>query len=235
VEYGRRLTRIEPAETGHRLIFADGSAVKADATIVTVPVTALRGIVFDVPLPDRLAEFAQEVSLGHNEKVFAGFDGHPWRRPGGFGSDVWTDGPAAVAWDNSVRQPDLTDGALTLFTGGRHAESLGESGAFARAVLSALDPAFLGLLSGMNGRTARTNWGATRGLHGAYTSFAPGQLTRFGSCFWIEEDGEAVQEVRAGNLAFAGEHLSDAFYGYMNGGAETGRLAAHSVTRALAR
>jgi hypothetical protein len=28
---------------------------------------------------------------------------------------------------------------------------------------------------------------------------------------------------------FAGEHLSDAYYGYMNGAAETGRLAARVV------
>jgi monoamine oxidase len=27
-------------------------------------------------------------------------------------------------------------------------------------------------------------------------------------------------------LAFAGEHLSDAYYGFMEGGAQTGRLAA---------
>jgi monoamine oxidase len=34
---------------------------------------------------------------------------------------------------------------------------------------------------------------------------------------------------------FAGEHLSDAYYGYMNGGAETGRLAAQVVLRRIER
>lgn len=37
------------------------------------------------------------------------------------------------------------------------------------------------------------------------------------------------QEVRVGNLYFAGEHLSDAFHGYMNGAAQTGRLAAEAL------
>jgi monoamine oxidase len=38
-------------------------------------------------------------------------------------------------------------------------------------------------------------------------------------------------EVHAGNLVFAGEHLSDGFYGFMNVAAETGRLAATFVLR----
>jgi monoamine oxidase len=36
-----------------------------------------------------------------------------------------------------------------------------------------------------------------------------------------------------GNLIFAGEHLSDAYYGFMNGAAETGRLAAQVVARRI--
>ena len=42
------------------------------------------------------------------------------------------------------------------------------------------------------------------------------------------------QEVRAGALVFAGEHLSDDYCGYMNGAAQTGRLAADSVLRSVA-
>jgi monoamine oxidase len=37
------------------------------------------------------------------------------------------------------------------------------------------------------------------------------------------------------NLVFAGEHLSDEFYGYMNGRAQTGRLAAEVIGRSLRR
>jgi len=37
-----------------------------------------------------------------------------------------------------------------------------------------------------------------------------------------------------GNLIFAGEHLSDEF-GYMNGGAQTGRLAAVTAIRRIKR
>jgi hypothetical protein len=37
---------------------------------------------------------------------------------------------------------------------------------------------------------------------------------------------DANQIAGAGSILFAGEHLSDAFPGYMNGAAQTGRLAA---------
>ena len=37
----------------------------------------------------------------------------------------------------------------------------------------------------------------------------------------------------AGPVVFAGEHLSDAFPGYMNGGAQTGRLAAAAILAGL--
>jgi monoamine oxidase len=39
--------------------------------------------------------------------------------------------------------------------------------------------------------------------------------------------------VHTENVVFAGEHLSDAYFGFMNGAAETGRLAAEFVLRTL--
>lgn len=53
---------------------------------------------------------------------------------------------------------------------------------------------------------------------------------------YIESDNpEERQDVNVGNLAFAGEHLSDEFYGFMNGAAQTGRLAAELVVRRIRR
>jgi monoamine oxidase len=39
------------------------------------------------------------------------------------------------------------------------------------------------------------------------------------------------QNVHVGNLVFAGEQLSDEYYGFMNGAAQTGRLAAQVILR----
>ena len=80
------------------------------------------------------------------------------------------------------------------------------------------------------GRYLRTDWSRDRFTQGAYSNFKPGQLSTFRDFFYVESDDPREQRsVQVGNLVFAGEHLSDAFSGYMNGGAQTGRLAAQLV------
>jgi monoamine oxidase len=80
----------------------------------------------------------------------------------------------------------------------------------------------------------RTNWHLDPFSMGAYVNFRPGQLTKFANLIWTETDGVASNPLPAGPVHFAGEHLSDAYPGYMNGGAQTGRLAAQSVIAARA-
>ena len=77
---------------------------------------------------------------------------------------------------------------------------------------------------------ARTGWGKDPFAGGAYVNFAPGQLTKFGGLLWVEEDdGSASQKAQSGPVYIAGEHVSDAWPGYMNGAAQTGRLAAQAI------
>jgi monoamine oxidase len=71
------------------------------------------------------------------------------------------------------------------------------------------------------------------GSGGAYTTFRPGVQTRLAVAWAERRDGRITSEVRSGAVWFAGEHLSDAFYGFMNGAAETGRLAARSLAADL--
>ncbi|MET0374568.1 MAG: FAD-dependent oxidoreductase, partial [Rhizorhabdus sp.] len=99
---------------------------------------------------------------------------------------------------------------------------------------SAVRPALPNLGESAAGWQRTTNWGRDLFTRGAYSCFRPGQLARFASLLWLEEDGKATQVPEVGPLVFAGEHLSDAWPGYMNGGAQTGRLAAEAVKRALA-
>ena len=79
-----------------------------------------------------------------------------------------------------------------------------------------------------NGRIRRTRWCDDPLTRGAYVNFHPGQLTRFGSLLTVEEDGRA-RASQAGPLLFAGEWLSDAWPGYMNGALQTGRIAAEAA------
>ena len=69
---------------------------------------------------------------------------------------------------------------------------------------------------------------------GGYVNFRPGQLTKFAELIWKEAGGVTSPPLAAGPIWFAGEHLSDAYPGYMNGGAQTGRLAAQAIVAARA-
>jgi monoamine oxidase len=61
-------------------------------------------------------------------------------------------------------------------------------------------------------------------------NFRPGQVTRFARLLCVESDDPAERHVpAAGRIYFAGEHLSEAYPGYMNGGAQTGRVAAEAL------
>lgn len=78
-------------------------------------------------------------------------------------------------------------------------------------------------------RDVRSDWRRDPWSQGSYVNFAPGQLVTYAEYFWIEANNARSRQDVAfedGRLPFAGEHTSDLWYGFMNGGAESGRLAA---------
>jgi monoamine oxidase len=232
----RELTRLEALRTGFRLHFASGQTAEADFVIVTIPFPILHEVQLDVRLPQRLQRFIAEVGLGRNEKILAGFSERAWRQEQGFVREIWTDLGIDEAWDESQRQPERSDGALIFYFGGTNADAIqsGTARSQGREFVERLDRFVPGLKDAATDRFLRTNWAQERFSRGAYSNYTPGQLTKFWDYFWIEsDDPDERQEVHVGNLLFAGEHLSDAHYGFMNGAAETGRLAAAFVVRTL--
>lgn len=232
----RELTRLESLGSGFRLRFASGQKVEADFVLLTLPFPVLREVTLNVRLPQRLRRFIAEVGLGHNEKILAGFSTRVWRQEQGFVREAWADLGFDEAWDESQRQPERSDGALIFYFGGNNADAIqsGTARSQGRQLIDRLDQFVPGLKNAATDTFLRTNWAQQRFTRGAYSNYKPGQLTKFGAFLWIESDDPAErQEVYAENLVFAGEHLSDAYFGFMNGAAETGRLAAGFVVRAL--
>lgn len=237
VQTRKRLTRLEEDEGQYRLTFNKGERVEADYVILAIPFTVLRKVHLNVKLPKGLERFIQQAELGRNEKIFAGMRERAWRREGGFALDGWSDLGFAALWDATQRQSDRADGVLTLFTGGREVDDTEKRPVRlqGRRLVERLDGVLPGIEAAATDRYLRTRWGRSYFTRGGYTTFKPGQYLEFGEFLYIEgETAEDSQDVHVGNLVFAGEHLSDAFYGYMNGGAETGRLAAQVVTRLIA-
>lgn len=209
---------------------------EADFVIVAIPFPALRHVELRVPLPKNFRTFIEEADLGKNEKIIAGFQNKAWRRADGFSGELWTDLGFSEAWEATLRQPERQEGALTFFVGGDEVAAIqsGSANSQGAKFIDRLEQVIPGISDAMNGRFLRTTWTKQRFTGGAYVNYKPGQLTRFAEFFWIESnDPEQRQAVNFGNLLFAGEHLSDAFYGFMNGAAETGRLAAELVVRLI--
>lgn len=228
-----RLTELQRRGRQFHLKFGS-TQVEADYVILAIPFTVLREIEVSANLPGQLVKFIQEVDLGFNEKLFAGFNERVWRQTDGFVQEVWTDLSFVQAWDGTQRQADQPQGALTFYFGGNQAKNIlrGNSQGRGRRLLREFDAVIPGAKTETNRRFLRTAWTVDPLSRGAYSNFKPGQLTEFANFFYIEsEDPEERQDVRVGNLVFAGEQVSDAFYGFMNGGAETGRLAAETIIR----
>lgn len=231
IETARVLTRIERAGATLRLHFYGSDPVEADRVILAIPAPIVRQVdMTAVPMPPVWRAFCAQMEAGRNEKVQVAFPAAPWRPEIGHGGEVWhTDGrdPVASGWEGTVAG---TDGppVWNFFFGG-HAP--GWDNLFAADRLARdIDGALPGMAASTIGTVDRTAWSSDPFSMGAYVNYPPGQLSRFGHLLWLEETpGAARSTAGTDSLIFAGEHLSDAYPGYMNGGAQTGRLAAAAI------
>lgn len=234
VHLNRPVTAIRDHGDGVEIVDRNGDSMRFDAALVACPLPALRRIALEADLPEGFLAMVAEGRLGRNEKVIGGFDGRPWREAGRFTHAAWSDLGFASVWDETLRQSDAHHAALTFFFGAGETRALDpmlSSEEMLEGPRYRLASHVPGLEArALNGAVA-TGWRHDGWAGGGYTSFAPGAYARFAEWLWVEGD-EGVSGPAFGRLAFAGEHLSDAFYGYMNGAAETGRLAADHLIAA---
>jgi monoamine oxidase len=230
----RRVTRVDAFGPGVRLVFSDGKTVDAANVIVTTPASVTRKIDFRIPLPPLWTRFIAEVGLGVNMKVQAGMSARPWDKVMGRGGEIWQTDPrggVASGWDGSVRGRGASGDVWTWFLGGAEvaAADTPEPAALTKRFAGQAEAGLPGITAATSAFARRSNWHRDPMSMGAYVNFRPGQLTRFGRLIWTEVDGMAKAPVPSGPVLFAGEHLSDAYPGYMNGSAQTGRLAAQTI------
>ncbi len=222
-------------QSGNRmeLAFGGNRSRTVDYVILTVPFSVVRErIDIQVPLSDEMTRCVEELPYGENSKLLAGFKGRPWREAG-CGGNLYGSGVVSMGWDNTLGQ-DTSEGGWTAFYGGTQ-HPAGQSAAKGIVpVLKVLDGIYPGLGNAYNGRTVDYRWAQQPLSRGSYACWAPGQYTGFLDAMLYEEDEDGgFSEVRAGNLIFAGEHCSGEYQGFMNGGAQTGRLAAQTILRDL--
>lgn len=238
IRTGHALLSVRREGTALVLAFANGQSVIADRVIIAVPAQILRTIDFGNTLPAAWQALTREFSCGRNEKINAGYATRPWEPRVGAGGAAWAarTGEAGLFsefWGASAGQNDVPAGVLTWFFGGSQVSGLQDLASvdLLRACEREIAPAIPGLAARTLRRTA---WAADPFAQGAYSRFLPGQLTKYAAHFWSEDEaGEVTPPLPSGAILFAGEHLSDSHTGYMNGAAQTGRLAAEHLIQAM--
>ncbi len=227
IEMRHVLEAIRAKDLGFVLTFQTASGrsvdVEADMAVLALPFTLLREVKMDVPLPDWKQRAIKELGYGANAKVLVGFNHRTWHDQGYFGA-VYSDEMYQLAWDNAQFQPGDAAG-ITLYSGAAAAHEVGKGTAeeAARRLLPGLERTYPGSLQHLSNKFARFHWPTQQFTKAAYSAFKVGQWTTIAGA-----EGRSV-----GNLHFAGEHCSYDFQGFMNGGAETGRVAAERVIASL--
>jgi monoamine oxidase len=212
------------ASGGYALTFENGSAkttVPADQVVLALPFSVLRSSVdWSKAGFGREKTFAiEELGMGTNSKLHVQFSSRLWRDEG-LNGETYSDRGYQNTWEVTRAQAGRA-GILVNYTGGDIGASFGSGTPSSRAeqFLAQIDPVIPGLEAAWNGQATIDYWTGYEWTKGSYSYWKVGQYTRFGG----------AESERSGNCHFAGEHTSQDFQGYLNGGVESGERAAAEI------
>jgi len=213
-------------------------SVTADRVILTLPFQVLRTLDFArAGFDERKRRAIAELGSGSNAKLLLQFTSRYWNTNGAWGrsnGDSYSDLGYQNTWDTTRGQQGAT-GILVNYTGGSVAAALAQSVAYAtaadspkvagyaRSFLRRLEVVFPGITARWNGKATLSTPSRDPNLLSSYSYWRPGQYVAFGG----------YEGVAQGAIHFAGEHCSQDFQGYMEGGAREGKRAALEVAHAL--
>jgi monoamine oxidase len=206
-----------------------------DRVILTLPFAVLRTLDYQRAGFDDLKVTAiTQMGTGRNDKLQLQFDRRIWDGTGswpGIGNgNSYADTGYQNTWEVSRGQAG-TSGILVDYTGGNVAGSFSISPPYsdaasnpavtryAKAFLKQIEPVYPGLTARWNGKATLSVPALDPNLNCSYSYWKVGQYVGFGG----------YEKVRQRNILFAGEHCSQDFQGYMEGGASEGVRAANDL------
>ena len=213
--------------------------VVADVMVLALPFAVLHNLdTAEAGFDDRKRLAIRTQGRGRNGKLQLQFDERIWRRRDVWGprstGDSYTDVGYQQTWEVTRAQAG-TPGILNIYTCADVTLSMTTERAFAtssqqpavvadaQTFLAKVETVFPGLSAQWNGRATQTLPHLSRFFRNSYSFYRPGQYTTFAG----------YEGWRQGGIYFAGEHTSINYQGYMEGGAETGALAAGKILRRL--
>ena len=240
---GWKLARVARTSGGRvRLTFDVGGAgtreVVADLVVLAIPFAVLRDLDIAGAGFGALKNTAiQELGRGHNGKLHLQFDRRLWSRPGPWGISTgssYADTGYQSGWEVSRAQPGGS-GLLVFYSGGSVTDGMATTAPFAtmngnrevaadaRRALAQVSTVFPGLARTWNERATQSLPHKFEFMKASYSYWRVGQYTRFAG----------IEGVTEGNVYFCGEHTSQDFQGFMEGGASTGEETARAIAQRL--
>jgi monoamine oxidase len=212
---------------------AGSQSVTADHVVLALPFAVLRTLDYRKANFEPLKKTAiTQQGAGRNSKLQLQFDSRLWNTNGPWGlsnGSTYSDTGYQNTWDVTRAQAGAS-GILVDYTGGDVAGALAagspylnasnsQVNTFAQRFLKQLEPVFPGISKKWNGRATLSTPMLDPNLNCSYSYWKVGQYAGFSG--W--------EGLRQGNIHFAGEHCSQDFQGYMEGGASTGVAAANEI------
>jgi monoamine oxidase len=191
--------------------------------VCTLPFSVLKEVELQVALPQWKKNAIDNLGYGTNAKLFLGFSNRVWRNYG-HSAYIFSNDAIQTGWDNSQLQEGTAAG-FTVYQGGLKGLQLGNGTPQSQAgkFVAQLEQMWPGCAKVYTNVAERMQWPTYAFSKGSYACYKVGQYTTV--------RGAEIKPV--GNLFFAGEHCSSYFQGFMNGAAETGRMAADGVLKAV--
>ena len=197
--------------------------IQADYVLIAIPFSILRNIKWAIDMPLDKRKCIDEIGYGNSCKFIIGFNNKAWRNKGKQGY-TFTDTSFGCGWDSSQMQSEQK-GSFTVFGGGRFGDDLNKrkTDDIVKDFVPGLDRIFPGAASAYNNINIKYCWATNPLVKGGYSAFKKGQ--------WSSLAGHEAEPI--GDIYFAGEHVSRDFQGYMNGAAQTGRIAAGIIAEKI--
>lgn len=242
VVFGHALSRLIKRSDGrYALTFARAGSsleVVADHVVLALPFAVLRSVDTSRAGFDALKDEAiQTLGAGHNGKTQLQFKTRFWNQrgawPGVSNGASYADTGYESSWDATRGQAGKS-GILVFYSAGSVTDALRSRQAYAtssdagvaedvRQTLLRAAPVFPGVDSAFNGRATESVPHYSPFFKCSYSYYRVGQYTQF--CGY---EGRTQ-----GNVLFCGEHTSQDFQGFMEGGASEGKRAARELAHTI--
>lgn len=244
--FGAQLTKISRTpDQEYRLKFkaVDGKGSFEeyfDYVVLAIPFAVLREIDYSEAGFDELKGTAiQELGRGRNGKLQLQFSHRLWHQQkttdsgGVCNGSTYSDTGYQSSWEVTRAQLG-TKGILNLYSGGETTAAMKTKVPFATDInaqsvqdaakgLSQAEPVFPGAVQEWTGKVTQSLPHLSSFFKASYSYYRVGQYTTIGG----------YEKIPQGTILFCGEHTSQDFQGFMEGGASEGERAAKELLRAL--